>query len=199
MNTRLGLCSTALVLFAALNTGACGGGDRRTSSTADSATVLAAARNDSAAGYAVRPPAIRVDTAPPVASILFPHPATILAADSSAGQALYRQRGGCLTCHGLRGEGVAGMGSSLADTVWNRGSGSLALLYTVIRDGMAGPQGARGGMPGSLGSLAPAEIFKIAAYVYSLSHPGSTVRDAGSLPASAPPIALPPADTLAQK
>jgi mono/diheme cytochrome c family protein len=200
MKTRVELRISGLLLFAVFAaSSACAGGDRRTSATADSATVLAAARSDSGAGYSVPPPAAVVDSAPPVVSIFFPHPATILAADSTAGQALYRQRGGCLTCHGLRGEGVSGMGSSLADTVWNRGNGSMALLYTVIRDGMSSPQTARGGMPGAGGRHTPTEIFQIAAYVYTIAHPGSTNRDASALPASAPAIATPPTDTTMRK
>jgi hypothetical protein len=51
MKTRVELRISGLLLFAVFAaSSACAGGDRRTSATADSATVLAGARSDSGAG-----------------------------------------------------------------------------------------------------------------------------------------------------
>ena len=168
----------------------------RSSATVD--TIVASTqggRGDSARGGVLTvPPPDSTTTAPPTTPIYFPYPASILAADSAAGQRIYRREAGCLACHGGRGEGVAGLGSSLADSVWARGEGSLSLIYSTIRDGISG-SGGRGAMPALAGRHSPREMFQVAAYVYTLSHPGATVADSSALPAGAPQIARPPADT----
>jgi mono/diheme cytochrome c family protein len=186
--------ATALLVLAGASF-ACGRGGDRDTETVDSAVLHAAAGIDSANVYTVRPPPDSAVTDPPLPPIIFPEPASILVADSVAGQRLYRTVGGCIACHGGRGEGIPGLGSSLTDTIWQRGNGSLSLLYSTTRDGIAGSGDSRTMMPGTAGRLSPGEIFRIAAWVYTLSHPGVTVRDSLSLPAGAPSLARPPADT----
>jgi mono/diheme cytochrome c family protein len=182
----------ALLIFIACAPLACGRGDRNTA-TADSAVVQARAQRDSSV-YTVPPPPDSSGNAT-ISAISFPHPATIIAADSIAGQRLYRRDGSCIPCHGSRAEGVAGLGSRISDDEWLQGDGSLAFLYRTIHDGLVDPGAARSSMPGKGQQLSRQQIFQIAAYVYTLSHAGSTVQDSTALPAGAPPIARPPADT----
>jgi mono/diheme cytochrome c family protein len=101
----------------------------------------------------------------------------VLIADSVAGDRLYRGAGKCITCHGADGLGIEGLGPGLRDTVWADGDGSMAFQQRVIRDGVARPRLGRTVMPSFGTALGATEIFRIAAYVYSLSHPGSTVAD----------------------
>jgi mono/diheme cytochrome c family protein len=128
--------------------------------------------------------------------VSFPDPATILASDSVAGQRVYRRAGGCIPCHGARGEGITRLGSAIADKEWTRGDGSLASIYEIIRDGIADPGASRSPMPAAGGRLSTKDIFLTAAYVYTLSHSAATVVDSAALPAGAPPIAQAPPDTL---
>jgi mono/diheme cytochrome c family protein len=195
MTQALFVCAVMLVAVAL----ACGRGGDRSSATADSVVLHASGASgkvytagDSATGGDT---SMAADTASEEPAIVFPYPATIFAGDSVAGQRLYRTSGGCIACHGTRGEGVAGLGSSLADTVWSRGFGSLSLLFSVIRDGVTGGRDPRATMPGLEGRVSQRELFQIAAYVYTLSHHGVTVRDTSTLAVDRPPLARPPADT----
>jgi mono/diheme cytochrome c family protein len=98
---------------------------------------------------------------------------TATPADSASGDSLYRRRGRCLTCHGRDAAGLANLGPSLRDGEWLHGDGSLASIASVIAAGVNRPKQAQIRMPAFAGELAPAEIARLAAYVYRISHPDS--------------------------
>lgn len=132
---------------------------------------VALAAGDSALGDSVYAEALEADEALPVP-----------AADSGAGDALFRGAGRCAGCHGAAGEGVDGLGPNLRDDEWLHG-GSRREIRRVIAEG-ASP--ARGGftvmMPAYGGQLGPAEQAQLAAYVWTLSRPGSVLPDTALLP-----------------
>ena len=167
-----------------LVTGACGDRDRQ-GLTADSAVLQSGTAIPDTTGA----PAVGVvestatDTLN-VDSIALHNPTVVLAADSVAGDELFRRKGKCLSCHGLGGKGLAGIGPNLQDSVWLHGDGSFAFVRRTIMEGIARPKEANFGMP-AFGpgasalstTLTPEEIYHISAYVYTLSHPGSAVAD----------------------
>ncbi len=101
----------------------------------------------------------------------------ILAADSAAGFLLYHRSAGCIACHGADGQGLENLGPSLTDGVWLHIDGSVREIEDVIRTGIARPLEAMIAMPALVSRLDPAETHRVAAYVYSLSHPGAVVAD----------------------
>jgi mono/diheme cytochrome c family protein len=111
-------------------------------------------------------------------------PPTILSAvaasDSAAGSLLFHGKGRCFTCHGEGGQGTPRLGSALTDTDWSSGNGSLASIVDVMTHGVALPERGSVAMPGYAGMLTAREIALTAAYVYTLSHPGSTAVDSGT-------------------
>ena len=107
-------------------------------------------------------------------------PSVIAAADSVAGDALFHGKGRCFTCHGERGQGTPRLGPSLADGESLAGNGSLASISDVIIHGVAVPKAASVAMPAYAGMLTEREIALTAAYVYTLSHPGSIAPDSGA-------------------
>ncbi|MBX6331423.1 MAG: c-type cytochrome [Gemmatimonadaceae bacterium] len=114
-------------------------------------------------------------------------PSVVLIADSAAGDTLFHRKGRCFTCHGLRGAGTPRLGPALTDSTWLETDGSLDAIRRVIADGVARPKAFSVAMPAYAGTLAPAEIARIAAYVYSLSHPGSAVADTAHADTTAAP------------
>jgi mono/diheme cytochrome c family protein len=104
-------------------------------------------------------------------------PTLVLKADSAAGDAIFRRGGNCFTCHGVRGEGVPSLGPSLADSVWLHSTGSVEGIQRTIAEGVAVPKISPTLMPAFSRSLSPAALFRVAAYVYTLSHPGAAVAD----------------------
>jgi mono/diheme cytochrome c family protein len=104
-------------------------------------------------------------------------PSTVAVADSAAGDALFHGKGRCFTCHGERGQGTPRLGSSLTDSEWLAGSGSLASIEYVITHGVAVSKASSVAMPAYSAMLSTKEIELTAAYVYALAHPGSTVAD----------------------
>lgn len=179
---------TRAALLLALSSGACGGG-ARDSATADTAVLRSAGGGDTAA----RPPAGDTAAAPmsPIdpATTVPAAPAFVTRVDSAAGDTLFRAVA-CQSCHGARGEGVAGLGPSLADGEWLHGDGSLAFIEQVILTGVAEPKTTLRGMPAFASRLAPAQAARVASYVVSLSRPDLVVD---AIPSDAPPTA---ADTL---
>jgi mono/diheme cytochrome c family protein len=118
-------------------------------------------------------------------------PTLVLLADSAAGDVLYRRKGKCLSCHGLNGKGLDGLGPNLQDAEWLHGDGSIAFVERTIVEGVARPKASPTVMPAFATTLAPDEIYRIAAYVYTLSHPNSAVADT-----TRPTIdSIPPTDT----
>lgn len=108
------------------------------------------------------------------------------AADSAAGDALFRGVGRCAGCHGAAGEGVDGLGPNLRDEVWLHG-GSRREIQTVVAKGAPT---ARGGftvmMPAYGGQLDATQLAQLTAYVWTLSRPGAVLPDSG------PALPLPP-------
>jgi mono/diheme cytochrome c family protein len=112
-------------------------------------------------------------------------PSVVGAADSAAGDLVFHGKGRCFTCHGERGQGTPRLGPALSDSEWLAGNGSLASISDVITHGVAVPRSASVAMPAYGGMLTSREIALTAAYIYALSHPGSTVPDSASASGSA--------------
>lgn len=158
---------------------ACGGGDERVTETADSAVAYGAApfdsgRIDSSSGSL---DTSATDSLVPAEGTGEASPRFVLIADSVAGREIYNGTGTCFTCHGLDGTGVAALGSSLRDSAWTHIDGSLLSIARVIRDGIPVSASTRRGMPAFGSRLGEEELYRLAAYTYTLSHPGSAVAD----------------------
>lgn len=100
-------------------------------------------------------------------------PVVIQPADSAAGYALYHGRGRCFTCHGGLGRGTAKLGPDLTDTTWLNGDSSFTGIRGVIASGVATPRQFSVAMPAYAGMLDDSELTRLAAYVYTLSHPSA--------------------------
>ena len=114
----------------------------------------------------------------------------VLVADSAAGHAIFHGKGRCFTCHGERGQGTPRLASALADNAWLSGDGSLAWIGNTIAHGVSIPSTTSVAMPAYSGMLSAREIELTAAYIYTLSHPGST--------APSSPVADSTADSASQ-
>lgn len=120
-------------------------------------------------------------------------PTLVLLTDSAAGDVLYRRKGKCLSCHGLAGKGLEGLGANLQDDQWLHGDGSIPFIQGTIVEGIARPKVSPTVMPAFATTLTPEEVYRIAAYVYTLSHPGAAVADTTRVPIdTVPPIDTPP-------
>ena len=185
-----------LVIAVAL-TMACGG-DARQGLTADSAVVQhrdsvgPVVADTSAAADSVPDDSTQVDSAAIVG------PTLVLLTDSAEGDVLYRRKGKCLSCHGLSGKGLDGLGPNLQDAEWLHGDGSIAFIQRTIVEGVARPKVSPTVMPALASILTPEEIVRIAAYVYTLSHPGSAVADTTRPPTDTVPVidTIPPGGTI---
>ena len=107
-------------------------------------------------------------------------PVVLTHADSAAGDVLYHRRGRCFTCHGGQGRGTAKLGPDLADSLWLNGDSSFAAIRSVIASGVATPRQFSVAMPAYAGTLSDSDLTHIAAYVYSLSHPGVLRSDSAA-------------------
>jgi mono/diheme cytochrome c family protein len=101
----------------------------------------------------------------------------VLAADSAAGDSLYRGKGRCLTCHGADLRGLSNLGPNLVDAEWLHSDGSLAGIRGTIAAGVARPKQAQIRMPAFATQLSSAELDRLAAYLYTISHRQATVVD----------------------
>lgn len=123
-------------------------------------------------------------------------PTLVLEADSAAGFLAYHRSAGCIACHGADGQGIEHLGPSLQDSTWLHIDGSLRAIEDVMRAGIARPLEAMIAMPALATRLDSLETYRVAAYVYSLSHPGAVVPDTAaardSLRARADSIVNPP-------
>ena len=118
------------------------------------------------------------DSTDSATAALYPaEPSVIAIADSAAGDQLFHGKGRCFTCHGERGQGTPRLGSSLTDSEWLVGNGSLAAIRDVIAHGVAAPKAASVAMPAYSAMLSERELALTADYVYTLAHPNSTVPD----------------------
>jgi mono/diheme cytochrome c family protein len=87
------------------------------------------------------------------------------------GESVFRGKGNCATCHGGDARGTP-LGPDLTDGVWLHGSGTLAEITAVIRDGVMKPKQYPAPMPPMGGArLRPAEVEAVARYVLSLNPP----------------------------
>jgi mono/diheme cytochrome c family protein len=175
---------TTLALVATLG---CGGGDERVTETADSAVAYGAApfdsgRIDSSSGSVDTASADSVEA---VGGLGPAEPQFVLTADSARGREIYNGAGTCFTCHALDGAGVDPLGSSLRDSAWTHIDGSLPAIARVIRDGIPVSSSTRRGMPAFGTRLSDEELYRLAAYTYTLSHPGSAVADTASVDSAA--------------
>jgi mono/diheme cytochrome c family protein len=128
------------------------------------------------------------------ASADVPDVRVVLAADSAAGDSIFNRRGTCFTCHGQYGTGMASLGPDLRDATWLHSDGSFRAILRTIRDGVAVPKASPIGMPAFEGRLSDAQLYRVAAYVFSLSHPGAVVVDTATVPADTlSPFTLPAA------
>jgi cytochrome c oxidase cbb3-type subunit III len=76
----------------------------------------------------------------------------------------------CAACHGPEGKGNQQIGApDISNQIWTYGGG-LANIMDAIQHGHHGV------MPAHKDVLSPAQIHLVAAYVYSLSHPGSPAQ-----------------------
>jgi mono/diheme cytochrome c family protein len=122
----------------------------------------------------------------------------VLISDSASGDTIFNRRGTCFTCHGDRGTGMANLGPDLRDATWLQGDGSFRSILRVINEGVAVPKASPIGMPSFVGRLSERQRYQVAAYVFSLSHPGSVVIDTTTAsgdtlsPFTLPPPAIPP-------
>jgi mono/diheme cytochrome c family protein len=89
---------------------------------------------------------------------------------------------------------MANLGPNLRDRTWLHGDGSFRSILRVIREGVAVPKAAPIGMPSFDRRLSESQLHHVAAYVFSLSHPGSVVFDTTTVPADTlSPFTLPAA------
>lgn len=88
------------------------------------------------------------------------------------GKSLYFETALCTACHGRDGKGL--IGPNLTDSVWVNGKGSFEEIVGRITNGMPADSSANGSVMPPLGgsNLAPDQVRMIAAYVWTLSHPG---------------------------
>jgi mono/diheme cytochrome c family protein len=136
----------------------------------------------------------RRDTASASAATELGDVSLVLVADSAAGDAIFNRRGTCFTCHGQYGVGMPSLGPDLRDGTWLHGDGSYRSILRVIREGVAAPKASPIGMPSFDGRLSGTQLYEVAAYVFSLSHPGSVVIDTTSASADTlSPFTIPPA------
>lgn len=91
----------------------------------------------------------------------------------------------CAGCHGMKGGG--GMGPPLADGDWIYGDGAGAIFQTIV-------QGRPNGMP-AFPTLSDDQVWKVVAYVRTLSPVTERPTPAGTEPASSGEVLPDPART----
>ena len=91
----------------------------------------------------------------------------------SAGGSIFKGTGMCTVCHGIDGKG--GVGPNLTDGTWIHSKGSYSEIVQQITTGVPTKQSKSGiPMPPKGGSgISEAQVKEVAAYVWTLSHPGA--------------------------
>jgi mono/diheme cytochrome c family protein len=79
--------------------------------------------------------------------------------------------GTCNTCHGDDATGTP-TGPNLTDNEWIQIDGSMSSIAKIIREGVTSPKQHQGPMPAFQSQFNDEQVQALAAYVYSLSHPG---------------------------
>jgi len=154
-----------------------------------SVAVPTAPVSDSAAGTTI-------DSAPAAVAPVAEAAPRATAADSAAGDAVYRGAGRCVGCHGAAGEGAPGLGSSLRESLPRSGDGSPAAIARVVAGGLPPSERFRVAMPAYAGQLDAADVARVAAYVFALAHPGALTTDSTSSARPATPTVPAPADPI---
>lgn len=156
-----------MVLSVAL--AACHGEKKGSNVPVDTAAALPLAGPSNAESTATIAPPVPLESA----AVAPAAPVVIQPGDSAAGYALYHGRGRCFTCHGGLGRGTAKLGPDLTDTTWLNGDSSFTGIRGVIASGVATPRQFSVAMPAYAGMLDDSELTRLAAYVYTLSHPSA--------------------------
>ena len=109
-------------------------------------------------------------------------PASIMPSQVALGDSVFHGQvagGICYTCHAPDGRGTLTVAPNLTDSLWLHGDGSYGAIVATITAGVPQPKESSAPMPPMGGPpLTPDQIRAVAAYVYSLSHPGvRSVRD----------------------
>lgn len=162
---RVAVCVMSLSVALA----ACHGESRGGRVPVDTAAAMPLGETPGAESTATTPAPVPLESA----TIAPAAPVMIQPADSAAGYALYHGRGRCFTCHGGLGRGTAKLGPDLTDTTWLNGDSSFAGIRGVIASGVATPRQFSVAMPAYTGMLDDSDLTRLAAYVYTLSHPAA--------------------------
>lgn len=102
-------------------------------------------------------------------------PPGVTSAMLKEGKTLFAGAGICAACHGTDAKGMPGMGANLTDNKWLHSDGSYDAIVKQIMTGVSSSESTSGAaMPPKGGSaLTDAQVKAVAAYVWSLSHPGT--------------------------
>ena len=183
---RVRIWLAAASLFATLT--ACGDAPRET--PAD--TALAPPTGSDSTRDSIALPRDTTDTASASAEVS--DVTLVLVSDSAAGDTIFNRSGTCFTCHGQYGAGMSNLGPDLRDDTWLHADGTFRSILRVIREGVAVPKASPIGMPSFSGRLSEAQMYRVAAYVFSISHPGTVVFDTTTVPVDTlSPFTLPSA------
>jgi mono/diheme cytochrome c family protein len=100
-------------------------------------------------------------------------PEGVTAAAITAGQAVFEGAGACYTCHGKAGVGT-GLAPNLADATWLHSKGTYPEIVAQVKTGVPQPKVSMIPMlPKGGSAITDEQINQVAAYVWSLSHPGA--------------------------
>lgn len=91
------------------------------------------------------------------------------------GQKLFAGQGLCQACHGPAAKGIPGLGANLTDKEWLHSDGSYQGILGSILKGVSADKSSTGSvMPPKGGSaLSDKQVKAVAAYVWSVSRPGT--------------------------
>jgi mono/diheme cytochrome c family protein len=90
----------------------------------------------------------------------------------TAGSQIFNQQV-CFTCHGINGQGTAGLGPPLNDQTWINIDGEYTSIVEVVKTGVPQPKEHPAAMPAMGGlQLTDQQVNEVAAYVYSISRGG---------------------------
>ena len=143
----------------------------------DASSVTPCPSNTAPAGEVAKAGAKPPEGTHPDAALPVPPGAT--RAMVELGDRIYHGESGgtCTGCHGENGGGST-LGPDLTDKKWLWSNGSYAGIKKTITDGVARPKNYRSPMPPLRGQFTEPQISALAAYVWSISHPGSASSSA---------------------
>ena len=117
--------------------------------------------------------ALAAPTVTPPAAAPLPIPPGATAAQVELGGRIFRGEAGgaaCGGCHGMDAKGSP-LGPDLTTGAWAWGDGSLAAISDTIAKGVPAPKRYRAPMPPmGGGSLPPADLAAVSAYVWAIGH-----------------------------